>query len=87
MPKITFMGAGSTVFARNVIGDCMCRDSLRDADIALYDIDAERLEESRFILEALNCNINQGRMKISTYLGETQRRAALDRADFAINAY
>ena len=86
MPKITFMGAGSTVFARNVIGDCMCRDSLRDADIALYDIDAERLEESRFILEALNCNINQGRMKISTYLGETQRRAALDRADFAINA-
>ena len=39
--KITFMGAGSTVFARNVIGDCMCTECLRDSVIALYDIDAE----------------------------------------------
>ena len=36
--KITFMGAGSTVFARNVIGDCMCCESLRDSVFALYDI-------------------------------------------------
>ena len=42
--KITFMGAGSTVFARNVIGDCMCTESLRDSVFALYDIDAGRLE-------------------------------------------
>lgn len=45
--KITFMGAGSTVFARNVIGDCMCVESLRDSVFALYDIDGQRLEESR----------------------------------------
>jgi len=37
--KITFIGAGSTVFARNVIGDCMCVESLRDSVFALYDID------------------------------------------------
>ena len=51
--KITFMGAGSTVFARNVIGDCMCSEALRDSVFALYDIDGQRLEESRVILEAI----------------------------------
>ena len=51
--KITFMGAGSTVFARNVIGDCMCSEALRDSVFALYDIDGQRLEESRVILEAM----------------------------------
>ena len=24
MAKIAFLGAGSTVFAKNVLGDCMC---------------------------------------------------------------
>ena len=52
--KITFMGAGSTIFARNVLGDCMCTSSLRDAEIALYDIDAGRLKDSEIILEAIN---------------------------------
>jgi alpha-galactosidase len=51
--KLTFMGAGSTVFARKVIGDCMCSEALRDSVFALYDIDAKRLEESRVILEAI----------------------------------
>ena len=46
MVKITFMGAGSTVFARNVLGDCMCTPVLRDAEIALYDIDPKRMEVS-----------------------------------------
>ena len=41
MVKIAFLGAGSTVFARNVLGDCMCTPVLRDAEIALYDIDAK----------------------------------------------
>ena len=43
--KITFMGAGSTVFARNVIGDCMCSEVLRDSTFALYDIDGARLKD------------------------------------------
>ena len=51
--KIVFLGAGSTVFARNVIGDCMCVESLRDSEFALYDIDSARLEESRVILSAM----------------------------------
>ena len=60
MATITFMGAGSTVFARNVLGDCMCREALKDSEIALYDIDAARLKESEKILGVLNANINGG---------------------------
>ena len=51
--KITFMGAGSTVFAKNVLGDCMCIDSLKDCDIALYDIDKKRVFESKGLLDAI----------------------------------
>ena len=43
MGKITFMGAGSAVFAKNVLGDCMLTPALHDFEIALYDIDAGRL--------------------------------------------
>lgn len=80
------MGAGSTVFAKNVLGDCMCTEVLNSSKIALYDIDAQRLEESRIVLEAINKNINQGKATIETYLGVEQRREALQDADFVINA-
>ena len=83
--KITFMGAGSTIFARNVIGDCMCSEVLRDSVFALYDIDGERLEESRKILEAM-CEVMGGHGKIECYLGVSQRKDALRGADFVINA-
>ena len=46
MAKITFMGAGSTVFAKNVLGDAMLTPCLQDAEIALYDIDADRQDGS-----------------------------------------
>ena len=84
--KITFMGAGSTIFARNVIGDSMCTPSLRDSTFALYDIDKKRLEESKIILEAINKNINGSRAKIETYLGAENRKDALCGASFVINA-
>jgi len=83
--KITFMGAGSTVFARNVIGDCMCSEVLRDSEFALYDIDAERLEESRVILEAMRVN-KGGYGKITTFLGVENRKDALRGAKFVVNA-
>lgn len=83
--KITFMGAGSTVFARNVIGDCMCCESLRDSVFALYDIDGERLEQSRTILEAMR-EAKGGYGKIECYLGVEQRKDALRGANFVINA-
>ena len=86
MLKITFMGAGSTVFARSVLGDCMCSPVLCEAELALYDIDARRLEDSHIILEAINRNINQSRARITTYLGPEQRRAALKGARFVVNA-
>ena len=86
MAKITFMGAGSTVFARNIIGDCMCREALKDSHFALYDIDGERLKESEFILKTLNANINDNRATITTHLGVRARKAALRNADFVVNA-
>lgn len=86
MPKITFMGAGSTVFAKNVLGDSMLTEALRDSVIALYDIDPERLEESYIMVCALNKNINDDRAKIEKYLGVENRRAALAGADFVVNA-
>ncbi len=86
MIKITFMGAGSTVFARNVLGDCMCTPALRDSVIALYDIDAERLEDSYIILSAMNKNVNEGRAKIEKYCGVENRKDALRGATFVVNA-
>ena len=86
MVKIAFIGAGSTIFARNVLGDCMCAPALCDAEIALYDIDAGRLEDSRIILDAINKSINQGRARIKTYLGVGERKKALSATDFVVNA-
>ena len=83
--KITFMGAGSTVFARNVIGDCMCSEALRDSIFALYDIDAQRLEESRVILEAMR-KTKGGFGKIECYLGVKNRKDALRDANFVVDA-
>ena len=83
--KITFMGAGSTVFARNVIGDCMCSEALRDSIFALYDIDGERLKESYVILDAMRQTMG-GYGKIECYHGVENRKEALRGADFVINA-
>ena len=86
MLKITFMGAGSTVFARNVLGDVMCTPSLQCCEIALYDIDGTRLKESEQILSVMNKTINNGRAVIKTYLGVENRKEALRNARFVVNA-
>ncbi len=86
MVKITFMGAGSTIFARNIIGDCMCRESLKDAHFALYDIDPQRIKESKFILEVINKNSNNGRATITTHCGVAERKEALRGATAVVNA-
>ena len=80
------MGAGSTIFARNVLGDCMCTTALRDAEIDLYDIDPVRLMDSQLILSAINKNVNQSRADIHTYLGPENRKEALSGATFVVNA-
>ena len=85
MPKITFMGAGSTVFAKNVLGDCMLTPSLAESVIALYDIDEKRLEESYQMLQAINRN-NGSKATIEKYLGIPNRREALRGANYVVNA-
>lgn len=83
MTKITFIGAGSTIFAKNVLGDAMLTPSLADAHIALYDIDEKRLNESELMLKNINKNSNDNRAEIVSY---HDRRDALRDADFVINA-
>ena len=85
MPKIVFMGAGSSVFVKNVVGDCMLDDALQDSEFALYDIDPVRLEDSRRMLEALRRNMGC-KAVITSYLGAEHRREALRGAKYVINA-
>ena len=83
MVKICFIGAGSTIFAKNVLGDAMLTPSLQDAEIALYDIDENRLKESELMLQTINKNSNQSRAKIQSF---SDRKEALKDANFVINA-
>ena len=85
MPKITFMGAGSTVFAKNVLGDSMMTPALAESTIALYDIDAARLNESKMMLDVINKN-NGSKAKIEAYLGVEQRKDALRGANYVVDA-
>ena len=85
MPKITFMGAGSTVFAKNVLGDSMMTPALAESTIALYDIDPQRLEESYLMLTSINNNLGN-RARIEKYCGVENRKAALRGANYVVNA-
>lgn len=82
MAKITFMGAGSTVFAKNVLGDCILTPALQDSELALYDIDLQRLSDSEKMLNNINEN-NGGHARIVAY---TDRKEALKGADYVVNA-
>ena len=84
--KVTFMGAGSTVFSKNVLGDTMLCEAFHDMEIALYDINAHRLEESFLLIQKMNDSINQGRATVKKYLGAEQRKDALRNADFVVDA-
>jgi alpha-galactosidase len=86
MIKIAFIGAGSTVFAKNVLGDCMCTEALSECEIALYDIDETRLKDSELMLSVINKNVNNGKAVIKSYLGVENRKAALKGACFVVNA-
>lgn len=84
--KVTFLGAGSTIFAKNVLGDTMCSEPLKEIEIALYDIDAQRLADSTLLITSLNQNINNGKATVKSYLGIENRKEALKNATFVINA-
>lgn len=84
--KLTFMGAGSTIFPKNVIGDTMLCEPFHDMEVALYDIDGARLEESYLLITKMNDCINGGRATVKKYLGVENRKEALRGADFVVNA-
>lgn len=84
--KITFLGAGSSVFARNVLGDCMLTPSISKATYCLYDIDGQRLEDSYKMLANINKNSNANQAIIKCYVGVENLEEALRGADFVINA-
>lgn len=81
MLKIVVLGAGSVVFTKNIIGDCILTPELGEFHIALHDIDPERLNDAQKMLENINKNHN-GKAKIVSYL---DRLEALRDADFVIN--
>ena len=80
-PRIALIGAGSTVFAKNLIGDILSYPALGDARIVLHDIDAERLRVSEAVAARIAATLGRGAGIEAT----TDRRRALDGADYAIN--
>jgi alpha-galactosidase len=80
-PKIAFIGAGSTVFAKNLLGDILSFPELRESHIALMDIDPERLRTSEVVAHKVAAAVGANPC-ITTH---TERRTALDGADYAIN--
>lgn len=80
--KIVVFGAGSTIFTKNLVGDCLLTPSLRDAEYALVDVDQEKLYLTESMLKNLNNNINEGQATIKAY---EDAREALQDADFVIN--
>lgn len=79
-PKITFIGAGSTVFAKNLMGDILSFPELANARLCLFDIDTERLRTSEVVAHRVAKALGAQPEITAT----TDRRAALDGADYAI---
>ena len=83
MTKIAFVGAGSTIFMKNIVGDALLTEALADSHFALMDIDPTRLEESALIARAMVRSVGTGAI-VTTH---TDRRTALDGADFVVVAF
>ncbi len=83
MPKITFIGAGSTVFARNLLGDILSFPELANSTISLHDIDEGRLRETEVLAQRIAGVLSAH----PTIQATTDRRAALDGADYAISMF
>ncbi|WP_248924817.1 alpha-glucosidase/alpha-galactosidase [Paenibacillus hamazuiensis] len=82
MSKITFLGAGSTVFAKNVLGDTMMTPALQGFELALFDIDHERLKDSENMLNNLKATTGSTCV-VKAY---TDRKEALRGAKYVVNA-
>ncbi|ANW23824.1 alpha-glucosidase/alpha-galactosidase [Vibrio coralliilyticus] len=82
-PKITFIGAGSTIFVKNILGDVFHKPALKNAHVALMDIDEIRLEESHLVVSKL-MNSAGATGTISCHLDQKE---ALQDADFVVIAF
>src|SRR3954453_12256860 len=81
VPRVTFIGAGSVVFARNLTVDLLGFDALRDTtELVLLDIDAERLHTSETVARRIAAHFDSR----ATVVATTDRRAALDGADYVV---
>ena len=83
MPKITFIGAGSTVFAKNLMGDILQYPELSGATISLHDINEERLKTSEIVAHKIADKLGVK----PTIEATLDRRAALDGANYVISMF
>ena len=83
MPKVAFMGAGSTVFAKNVLGDCIYTPEIENLEIALHDIDPVRLDDSQKMITNILRNNGRKDVSVTPYL---DRKEALKGASYVCNA-
>ena len=81
--KLAFIGAGSTIFMKNIVGDMLHFESLRDAQVSLMDIDPVRLGESELVAKKMVETMGTG----MTVEATTERARALDGADFVVTAF
>jgi alpha-galactosidase len=81
MPKICLVGAGSTVFAQNILGDFLSTPSEHDYVISLFDIDPERLKTSEIVARRICETLKLNSVRIEATL---DRRQALRGSDFVI---
>ena len=82
MPKVSYIGAGSGVFARQVITDILAVDGLDSGEFALVDIDERRLDLSRRLVERLVERSGKD-WKVTS---STERRDGLDGSDYVVNS-
>lgn len=80
-PRIAFLGAGSTVFTKTLLGDLLSRPALREAEIRLHDIDAHRLELSERVAKRVASVVGAG----PTITATLDREAAIEGADFVLS--
>ncbi|MCA9865939.1 MAG: alpha-glucosidase/alpha-galactosidase [Anaerolineales bacterium] len=83
MPQIAFIGAGSTVFAKNLLGDILSFPELAGSTIYLHDIDEARLRTSEIVANRLARTLEAR----ATIIATTDRRAALAGADYVITMF
>lgn len=81
MPKICLVGAGSTVFAQNILGDVLSSQRGGDYVISLFDIDPERLKTSEIVARRICESLKLSNVRIDATL---DRREALRGSDFVI---